>query len=148
MELLLGIETVSSSGNLVGLCKVYDKIGFNVHSLEALGVSAESYGSLLSSLLLKRLPAKIRLLIRRKLLGEWLLKEIMVMMEEELHTREHSGTLFVKDGGQQTVNNLPTASALLSTSKSESTSFVAIVNMNIHLNHVALSRLSLTGGKF
>ena len=83
MELLLGIETVSSSANLVGLCKMYDKIESNVHSLEALGVSAESYGSLLlSSLLLERLLAEIRLVIGRKLLGEWSLKEIMVVMEE------------------------------------------------------------------
>ena len=119
MELLLGIETITSSNQLAGLRRMYDRVESNIRSLEALGVPPESYGSLLSSIFLKKLPSDVRLLVSRQLSGDWSLKEIMQGVEEELNARERMTTPTVKDVSRRTVHDLPTASALLSSNVSE-----------------------------
>ena len=45
---------------------VYDKISVDVRGLEALGVTAEQYGSLLIPVIMSKLPSEIRLEIARK----------------------------------------------------------------------------------
>ena len=49
-----------------GLRHLYDVIESNVRSLKSLGVRAESYGSLLSSVLMNKLPSELRLIASRK----------------------------------------------------------------------------------
>ena len=51
MDLLLNIDPVTSQHNLKGLRHLYDTVESQVRSLKALGVSADSYGSILSSVL-------------------------------------------------------------------------------------------------
>lgn len=52
MDILLNADPVTSQHNLKGLRHLYDLIEAHVHSLKSLGVSSDSYGSLLSSVLL------------------------------------------------------------------------------------------------
>ena len=52
MEILLGAESVSSATQVASLHRLYDKVESNVRSLSSLGVNSESYGSLLSPVLL------------------------------------------------------------------------------------------------
>ena len=44
---------------------MYDIIESNVHCLKSLGVSAESYGSLLSPVLRNKLPSELKLIVSR-----------------------------------------------------------------------------------
>ena len=60
MEQLLNTDGVTSQHDVRHL---YDVIETNVRSLDSLG---ESYGSLLSSVLMNKLPSKLRLLASRK----------------------------------------------------------------------------------
>ena len=46
----------TSAHNLKGLRRLYDDVESHVRRLKALGVTSESYGSLLSSVLLSKLP--------------------------------------------------------------------------------------------
>ena len=47
MDILLNADPVTLQHNLKGLCHLYDLIEAHVHSLKSLGVSYDSYGSLL-----------------------------------------------------------------------------------------------------
>ena len=58
---------------------------------KALGLSVESYGGLLSSILLNKVPSEILLIVNRGLLGDsWDLDKILELFEAELTARERT----------------------------------------------------------
>ena len=58
--------------------------------MSALGVSSDSYGSLLSSVLVKKLPPELRLLISRQMTDNWDFRGIMKIVGKELEARERA----------------------------------------------------------
>ena len=61
----------------------------NVRSLSALGVAADTYGSLLSSVIASKLPTGLRLIISRRVgEGEWTLQTILRELALEIEARE------------------------------------------------------------
>lgn len=89
MDQLLKVESVTSPRNIVGLRRLFDSIESHIRSLKSLGVKAESYSSLLSSVLLNKLPEEIQLLISRKVPEkDWGLTSLLEVFEEELQARE------------------------------------------------------------
>ena len=66
MDLLLQLENVTSTNNLKGLRCLFDEVKSNVRGLRSLGVSAESYEGLLSSILMSRLPPELRPIVSRE----------------------------------------------------------------------------------
>jgi len=66
MEQLLNTDSVILQYDVKGLRCLYDNIEMNVRCLNSLGVNPESYGSLLSSVLMSKLPAELRLIASRK----------------------------------------------------------------------------------
>ena len=56
MDLLFGVDAVTSDQNLKGLCHLYDHFESHVHSLNYLGVTSDNYGSLLPCVLMNKLP--------------------------------------------------------------------------------------------
>ena len=67
MEILLNLDTVTSHLNMRSLRKLYDTVESNVRSQKSLGVSCETYGGLVSSILMIRLPQDFRLVITREM---------------------------------------------------------------------------------
>lgn len=91
MDTLLNMEPVTSVHNLKGLRRLHDDVESHVRSLKALGVTSESYGSLLSSVLLSRLPQDLHLIISRRVPdSEWNLDSLLREVEEELAARERT----------------------------------------------------------
>ena len=91
MDILLNVETVTSSNNLKGLRHLYDTVEAQVRGLKSLGVSAESYGSLLSSVLMNKLPQELRLILSRSVGDDhWKLDCLMQALEEEVQARERA----------------------------------------------------------
>ena len=89
MELLLNLEAVTSQHNIKGLRRLYDTVETHVRSLKNLGVASESYGSLLTSVLLNKLPQELRLIISwRTSEDEWTLDTLMKEVRQELEARE------------------------------------------------------------
>lgn len=54
MDILLNIEPVTSPNNVGALRRLHDRVESNVRALSTLGVAEESYGTLLSSVLVKK----------------------------------------------------------------------------------------------
>ena len=89
MDQLLKADSITSPRNVVGLRRHFDSIESHIRSFNSLGVKVESYSSLLSSVLLNKLPEEIQLLISRKVPEkDWGLTSLLEVFEEELQARE------------------------------------------------------------
>lgn len=124
MDALLHLEAVSSQNNLKGLRHLYDLVETQVRGLKSLGVESNSYGSLLSSVLIQKIPPELQLILSREV-GErsWNLDDLLQRLQEEIAARERVGApsaptkKVVKDGSVSTAatllspNNTPQSNA-------------------------------------
>ena len=119
MDVLLNLEAVSSQFNLKGIRHLHSLIETQVRSLKSLGATPESYGTLLSSVLLNKLPQELRLIVSRKTAdNEWDLDRLMKVVEEEIEARERAATTSSQSSHNHLTKrhpkDLPTATALTS----------------------------------
>lgn len=115
MEQLLSIDRVSSQHDVKGLRQLYDTIESNVRSLKSLDVKAESYGSLLSSVLMNKLPPELRLVASRKFgdTDSWDFADLLKVIEEEVQARERSSARSAQAHEGRRPKELPTGATLL-----------------------------------
>jgi hypothetical protein len=91
MESLLNFSAVVSDQHLRDLRRLYDQSESSIRSLKGLGVEPESYGTMLSSVLLNKLPPDLRLIVSRRISSENLDLEILLeTFEEELIAHERA----------------------------------------------------------
>ena len=91
MDLLMNIDPVASPHNLKQLRHLYDTVESQVCSLKSLGVSADTYGSLLSSVLMNKSPQEFRRIVSRHVrVDEWTLGAIMGVTEREVITTQRA----------------------------------------------------------
>lgn len=62
MEVLLNLEPVTSSRNTKSLIHLYDKV--KIQCLKSLGVTPSSYGSVLASILMSKIPHDLCLIVK------------------------------------------------------------------------------------
>ena len=63
-----------------------------MRSLKSLGVSRESYGGMLSSILMNKLPQEFHLVITREMGDDdWQLDQLLDVFKRELEARERAG---------------------------------------------------------
>ena len=75
--------------DLVTLRKFYDDVESHVRSLKNLGVESESYGSLLSTVVMDKLPEEIKLIVSRNIKQDtWTLTNVLNVINAELRARE------------------------------------------------------------
>ena len=113
MEQLLSVEGVTSQHDVKGLRHLYYVIESNVRSLRSLDVSADSYGSLLSSVLMNKLPPELRSIATRKFGGtdSWDFSVLLKVIQEEVQVREQSSVCKTQECRRPW--ELPTGAALL-----------------------------------
>lgn len=89
MDILMNIEPVTSSRDLKAVRRLHDLVESHVRSLKALGVAADTYGSLLSPVILSKLPSDLQLIIsRRSSESPRDLIPLLKAIEEEIEARE------------------------------------------------------------
>ena len=111
MDTLLELEPVTLPTNIKALRRLYDHTEFRVRSLKSLEVPLNSYGNLLSSLFMNRLPQELHLIVSREVgEAEWCIDQIMTIIEREISARERA---FTPSNGQSCGSGLPTATALV-----------------------------------
>ena len=105
MDELLKIPSCTNDKvNLLRL--VYDKISVHTRGLAALGISADSYGSLLIPVIMSKLPKEIRLQVARKSTQEvWKIDELLDIIKKEVEARE--ATERIKADNTQRHGNKP-----------------------------------------
>lgn len=104
MDIFLNIEAVHNSTQVSALRKLYHKIECNIRGLTAMGVTSDSYGTFLTSVLFWKLPADLRLVLSRKKTGEWSLTALMEAFVEEKEARERTVTPIDERGNQRSNN--------------------------------------------
>ena len=93
MDILLNASPVASPNDLKGLRHLHNQVESHVRGLKSLRVAPESYGSLLSSVLLNKLPRELRSIISGKTTDDtWSLDHLMKELEQELEARERAAT--------------------------------------------------------
>ena len=93
MEALLSVEAVTSDFNLKALRCLYDTVKAQVRGLKSMGVEAEMYGALLSSVVLGKIPHDICLVVSCEMGdGERKLEDLMNILLSELQARERAST--------------------------------------------------------
>ena len=119
MEALVNIDAVTSQYNLKGLRHFYDLVESQVRGLSAIGVLAESYGSLLSPIIMGKLPQEFRLIISRSVRDDrWQLDELMQLMDAEIKARERAASIASQGGNSNrparaVSRSFPTSSTLM-----------------------------------
>ena len=77
---------------------IYDKVCVNVRGLEALGVSAEQYGSFLIPVIMAKLPVEVRLQVARITTNDvWKIDELIGIIKGEVEAREISDAVRVNE---------------------------------------------------
>ena len=121
MDLLLELEPVFSMRDLKKICHLYDQVEGHVRNLRSLGVSSESYGSLLSPIVMKRLPQELCIIVSKQGSDSWNLDQMMEIIEKELEARERAS---MNSSGHNTQiqtrksHDHPTAAVLVATNAS------------------------------
>ena len=93
MDALLNLPAINSHDDLRGLRHLYDSVEAHVRGLRALGVTADSYGSFLTSILMSKLPSEIRLIISQEVIEEKRdVEKLVKIIDREFNTRERSAT--------------------------------------------------------
>ena len=83
--------------------------------MNSLGVKVESYSSLLSSVLLNKLPEEIQLLVSRKVPEkDWRLTSLLEVFEEELQARERVTSEVTRSARNGRQTSIPTGATLFS----------------------------------
>ena len=122
MDALLALEPATSHG-LKSLRHFFDRVESHVRGLRALDVPSSSYGGLLTSVLMNKLPQDMRLVVSRKVSeDDWNLDVLMKIVEEEIDARERAGSLaptgplkkHVSKDGQPTAASLFTKGSVIS----------------------------------
>jgi hypothetical protein len=89
MDTVVTIPAVTGNNDVKTLCRLYDVVESNVQSLKSLGVPAESYGSLLSTVVMNKLPTELCLIIGREIGDDdWKFDVILEELLKEVETRE------------------------------------------------------------
>ena len=136
MDALLNVDPVMSNHNLKALQQLYDTIELHVCGLKSLGVSADSYGSLLSSVLLNKLPQEIRLIVSRKAgSDDWQLDKLMELLEEEVQARERAAASQLMSMSPRKPSKGPSTTSALMTTGNHSTGLTCCYCHQSHSSH-------------
>lgn len=70
--------------------------------MRSLGVASESYGSLLSSVLISKLPQELRIVVSREVTsGDWDLDRLMEIVEKEIDAKERAAYVYFESSFQK-----------------------------------------------
>ena len=90
MDLLLNLEPVSAAHQLRNLHRLNESVEMHVCSLKSLGVdSSETYGTLLASVVLNKLPQELRLIVSWKT-SDVGLDRLLKKVEQEIDAHERA----------------------------------------------------------
>ena len=93
MEALLSLPAVASVYELRNLRQLYDKVESHVRSLKSIGIAASSYGNLLASILMKKIPSELCLIVSRETVEDNCdLDSLLKVLGKEIEARERAST--------------------------------------------------------
>ena len=99
MDVLLNLDPVTSIYDLKGLRSLYDTVESHIRALKSLGIPSQSYGGLLCSMLMNKLPRDLRILMSRDIKNDnWDLDRLLGLLEAEVEAREGASSNSITTG--------------------------------------------------
>ena len=93
---------------LESLRKFYDDVESHIRSLTTLGIDVKSYGTLIGTLIMEKLPEDLRLIVSRNIKENiWDLTKTLELINLELRARETCVVPKMKDQGKNDFESLP-----------------------------------------
>ena len=90
MNELLNMKKIERDRDLQGLRRLYDDIESHIRSLQSLDVDDDNYGSLLTPIIMERLPHQFKLTMSRQIGDDtWDLTQLLCLIRDELKAREN-----------------------------------------------------------
>ena len=90
MNKLLNIKKVERDRNVQGQHRLYDDTEYHVRSLRSLDVDDDNYRSLLTPIIMERLPYQFKLMISRQVGDDtWDLTQLLCVIQDEWKAREN-----------------------------------------------------------
>ena len=112
-EALLSVATVSSHFDIRALRKLHNTVEAHIRGLHALGIPAETYGGLLTSVLTNKLPSEISLIVSLEMTaGNWDLDGVMKILDWEVEARERATNIGGSAPPCKTQTRTPTGATL------------------------------------
>ena len=108
----MNIEGVSLGHNLKAIQELHNHVDSHVRSLQSLGVPSTSFGAMLASVIMNKLPHELHLAVSKEITdGEWNLEQVITIVEKEIDAIERAAanTKRVQKGAGR--GHPPTASA-------------------------------------
>ena len=91
MDSLLQLPAVTSLHDVQSIRQLYNKVESHIRGLKSLGVETATYGNLMISILMQRLPPGLRIIVTKKMQeDEWSLNKLMTIFRHELEARERA----------------------------------------------------------
>ena len=119
MDALMCLAVVTSHNDLKSLRRLYDGVELHTRSLKSLGVNPDSYGELLTSVLMNKLPHGLQLLVSRQISeDDWRLDTIMKALAEEIQARERATAMQPSVSRSRSIKEIPVSATLLTDSAS------------------------------
>ena len=118
MEAVLSLPAVTSVYELRNLRRqLYEKVESHVRSLKSIGIAALSYGNLLASILMKKIPSDLSLIVSRETVEDNCdLDPLVKVLEKEIEARERASMNTTQP--KKPTRDYPSAAALLSNTSS------------------------------
>ena len=140
MEALCNIPNVGSIDNVKMLRQLYDKVETHVRSLTSLGVNSGSYGNLMISILMNKLPQAMRVIVTKALGSTWALDKMLNTVKSELEARERANMLSSKPASKPPCSPHPrgysSAAALLNNGTPPTCTYCKNTHPSAHCNVV------------
>ena len=108
MDNLLKVPVFSSVYDVKEIRQLYDKTEIHIRGLQAFGVEAQQYGTLLVPVLLSKVPQELRLIISREFdTGNWSLDELLKVFKTEVEARERCNSMATTPSTTSEKKHLP-----------------------------------------
>ncbi len=92
----------------------YNKVESHIRGLKSLGVETATYGNLMISILMQRLPPGLRIIVTKKMQeDEWSLDKLMTIFRQELEARERANLQCLPSSKSSYQRNKPGTAAAL-----------------------------------
>jgi len=106
MDALLNLPAVANANDLKRLRQLYDNIEIHVRGLKTLDIASDSYGNLLMSIIMGKIPQELRLILTRNLeVDNWDIDVMLKSFQVELLARERANNVTVKPQAMSFNNN-------------------------------------------
>ena len=116
LETLLHLDAVTSQNNVRGLRKLYDLVETQVRGLKSLGTKSDTFGSLLSPVLIRKVPLELQLILSREIGdGSWKFDDLLQRLHDEIAARERLSTVAAHNDPRPS-KSLSTGATLLTSS--------------------------------